>query len=120
MADRKPSSFTEKALRPYTKQIGRNTFEVNPRKYDEEGKLRSKDMGDDLPMSREGSPVITDMTTGEQMYSIPSSEETYKAVEPALEKETKEYIQSRGFVHGGSVCKGGGKAIRGLGFKGVK
>ena len=74
----------------------------------------------EMAMSREGSPVITDMTTGEQMYSIPSSEETYKAVEPALEKETKEYIQSRGFVNGGSVCKGGGKAIRGLGFKGVK
>jgi len=119
MADRKPSSFTEKALRPYTKQIGRNTFEVNPRKYDEEGKLRSKDMGDDLPMSREGSPVITDMTTGEQMYSIPSSEETYKAVEPALEKETKEYIQSRGFSSGG-MCRGGGKAIRGMKFGGVK
>ena len=39
---------------------------------------------------------------------------------PLLEKKTREYIKSRGFVHGGSVCKGGGKAIRGLGFKGVK
>lgn len=70
--------------------------------------------------SREGSPTITETMTGEQVYSIPSSTETYQAAEPALEKETKEYIQSRGFVHGGSVCKGGGKAIRGLGFKGVK
>ena len=108
--------------KPFTKQIGRNTFEVNPRKYDEEGKVKklTDEEASEMAMSREGSPVITDMTTGEQMYSIPSSEETYKAVEPALEKETKEYIQSRGFVHGGSVCKGGGKAIRGLGFKGVK
>ena len=119
MADRKPSSFTEKALRPYTKQIGRNTFEVSPRKYDEEGKLRSKDMGDDLPMSREGSPVITDMTTGEQMYSIPSSKETFEQAAPVLEKETKEYIQSRGFSSGG-MCRGGGKAIRGMKFGGVK
>ena len=70
--------------------------------------------------SREGSPIITETMTGEQVDSIPSMSETYQAVEPALEKETKEYIQSRGFVHGGSVCKGGGKAIRGLGFKGVK
>lgn len=69
--------------------------------------------------SREGSPTITDTTTGEQVYSIPSSEETYQAAEPALEKETKEYIQSRGFETGGLV-RGGGKAIRGLKFTGVK
>jgi hypothetical protein len=73
----------------------------------------------EMAMSREGSPVITDMTTGEQMYSIPSSEETYKAAEPALEKETKEYIQSRGFSNGG-MCRGGGKAVRGTRFTGVK
>jgi hypothetical protein len=69
--------------------------------------------------SREGSPTITETMTGEQVYSIPSSAETYKAVEPALEKETKEYIQSRGFSSGG-MCRGGGKAIRGMKFGGVK
>jgi hypothetical protein len=36
LEDRKPS-----ALRPYTRQKGRNTFEVNPKKYDEKGNLRS-------------------------------------------------------------------------------
>lgn len=69
--------------------------------------------------SREGSPIITETMTGEQVYSIPSSAETYQAAEPALEKETKEYIQSRGFSSGG-MCRGGGKAIRGMKFGGVK
>ena len=98
MADRKPSSFTEKALRPYTKQIGRNTFEVNPRKYDKEGKLKSKDMGDDLPMSKEGSPTVTDTETGKVTYGKPEK-----------------------FEHGGMAsCRGMGKAIKGGKFIGVK
>ena len=107
--------------RPYTKQIGRNTFEVNPKKYDKEGKVKklTDEEASEMAMSREGSPVITDMTTGQQMDSIPSMSETYQAVEPALEKETKEYIQSRGFSSGG-MCRGGGKAIRGMKFGGVK
>ena len=92
MADRKPSSFTEKALRPFTKQIGRNTFEVNPRKYDKEGKLRSKDMGDDLPMSKEGSPTVTDTETGETTFGKPQN----------------------------FSCGGMGKAVRGGKFIGVK
>jgi hypothetical protein len=98
MADRKPSAFVEKALRPYTKQIGRNTFEVNPRKYDKEGKLRSKDMGDDLPMSKEGSPTVTDTETGKVTYGKPEK-----------------------FEHGGMAsCRGMGKAIKGGKFIGVK
>ena len=97
MADRKPSSFTEKALRPFTKQIGRNTFEVNPRKYDKEGKLKSKDMGDDLPMSQEGSPTVTDTETGETTYGRPKD-----------------------FNKGGMMeCRGGGIAISGKKFQGV-
>jgi len=92
MADRKPS-----ALRPYTRQKGRNTFEVNPKKYDEKGNLRKKDMGDDLPMSREGSPTVTDTETGETTYGRPKD-----------------------FNKGGMMeCRGGGIAISGKKFQGV-
>ena len=92
MADRKPS-----ALRPYTRQKGRNTFEVNPKKYDEKGNLRKKDMGDDLPMSREGSPTVTDTETGEVTYGRPKD-----------------------FNKGGMMeCRGGGIAISGKKFQGV-
>jgi hypothetical protein len=109
MANRKPSAFVEKALRPYTKQIGRNTFEVNPRKYDETGNLRKKpegdtgtpmpkDEGDDLPMSKEGSPTVTDTETGKVTYGKPEK-----------------------FEHGGMAsCRGMGKAIKGGKFIGVK
>lgn len=92
MADRKPS-----ALRPYTRQKGRNTFEVNPKKYDEKGNLRKKDMGDDLPMSMEGSPTVTDTETGEVTYGRPKD-----------------------FNKGGMMeCRGGGIAITGKKFQGV-
>jgi len=107
MADRKPSSFVEKALRPYTKRIGRNTFEVNPKKYDEKGNLRKtdpkfqmkdiKDEAIDLPMSREGSPTVTDTETGETTYGRPKD-----------------------FNKGGMMeCRGGGIAISGKKFQGV-
>ena len=90
-------AFTEKALRPYTKQIGSNTFEVNPRKYDETGNLIKKDMGDDLPMSMEGSPTVTDTETGETTYGRPKD-----------------------FNKGGMMeCRGGGIAITGKKFQGV-
>ena len=93
----KTPKFTEKALRPYTKQIGRNTFEVNPGKYDETGNLRKKDMGDDLPMSQEGSPTVTDTETGETTYGRPKD-----------------------FNKGGMMeCRGGGIAITGKKFQGV-
>jgi hypothetical protein len=102
MADRKPS-----ALRPYTRQKGRNTFEVNPKKYDEKGNLRKtdpkfqmkdiKDEAIDLPMSREGSPTVTDTETGETTYGRPKD-----------------------FNKGGMIeCRGGGIAIRGKKFQGV-
>lgn len=39
---------------------------------------------------------------------------------PDMDKESKEYVQSRNYNTGGSVCKGGGKAIRGMNFTGVK
>jgi len=32
---------------------------------------KSKDMGDDFPMSREGSPTVTDTETGERTYGRP-------------------------------------------------
>jgi hypothetical protein len=86
------------AVRPFTKQIGRNTFEVNPNKYDETGNLRKKDMGDDLPMSKEGSPTVTDTETGKVTYGKPEK-----------------------FEHGGMAsCRGMGKAIKGGKFIGVK
>jgi hypothetical protein len=83
MADRKPG-----ALRPYTRQKGRNTFEVNPKKYDEKGNLRKtdpkfqmkdiKDEAIDLPMSREGSPTVTDTETGETTYGSPRRRPKHK------------------------------------------
>jgi hypothetical protein len=39
---------------------------------------------------------------------------------PDMDKESKEYVQSRNYNTGGSVCRGGGKAIRGMNFTGVK
>lgn len=85
------------AIRPFTKQIGKNTFEVNPNKYDETGNLRKKDMGDDLPMSQEGSPTVTDTETGETTYGRPKD-----------------------FNKGGMMeCRGGGIAISGKKFQGV-
>ena len=60
-------------------------------------KKKSKDMGDDLPMSREGSPIVTDMETGEKTYGRP-----------------------RDFNKGGMMeCRGGGIAITGKKFQGV-
>lgn len=59
--------------RPFTKQRSKNIFEVYPKKYDKEGKLRSKDMGDDLPMSRESSPIVTDIETGETTFGTPQN-----------------------------------------------
>ena len=83
--------------RPYTKQKSKNTFEVNPKKYDEKGNLRKKDMGDDLPMSREGSPIVTDTETGEKTYGAPKMK------------------------HGGMAsCRGMGIAIKGGKFIGTK
>ena len=39
---------------------------------------------------------------------------------PDMDKESKEYVQSRNYNTGGAVCRGGGKAIRGMNFTGVK
>jgi hypothetical protein len=40
---------------------------------------------------------------------------------PEMDKESKEYIQSRNYSTGGDVkVRGGGKAIRGMNFTGVK
>ena len=60
-------------------------------------KKKSKDMGDDLPMSREGSPTVTDTETGEVTYGRPKD-----------------------FNKGGMMeCRGGGIAITGKKFQGV-
>ena len=40
---------------------------------------------------------------------------------PDMDKESKEYVQSRNYSTGGGVeVRGGGKAIRGMNFTGVK
>ena len=134
MADRKPG-----ALRPYTRQKGKNTFETNPKKYDVQGNrrayvedqanknedrptqsdiermenfMKNKDkikfpskkikkpeyLGDTgIPMPREGSPIVTDMETGEVTYGRPKD-----------------------FNKGGMMeCRGGGIAISGKKFQGV-
>ena len=60
--------------------------------------IRKKDMGDDLPMSKEGSPTVTDTETGKVTYGKPEK-----------------------FEHGGMAsCRGMGKAIKGGKFIGVK
>jgi len=60
-------------------------------------KKKSKDMGDDIPMSREGSPTVTDTETGETTYGRPKD-----------------------FKNGGMMeCRGGGIAISGKKFQGV-
>lgn len=66
--------------------------------------------GDDMRERQIMEPNLEDIAD----YSL-----EYKA-NPKIDKETKDYTQSRGYYHGGEVCKGGGKAIRGTGFKGVK
>jgi hypothetical protein len=55
-------------------------------------------MGEDLPMSKEGSPTVTDTETGKVTYGKPEK-----------------------FEHGGMAsCRGMGKAIKGGKFIGVK
>jgi len=73
------------------KSISRNIPVYN------EPKVKSKkDMGDDLPMSREGSPIVTDTETGETTYGAPK-------------------MNKGGMME----CRGGGIAISGKKFQGV-
>ena len=60
------------------------------------GKKPKKYMGDDLPMSKEGSPTVTDTETGETTYGRPKD------------------------FNKGGMCRGMGKAIKGGKFIGVK
>ena len=57
-----------------------------------------EDEGEDLSMSKEGSPTVTDTETGETTFGRP-----------------------RKFEHGGMAsCRGMGKAVKGGKFTGVK
>jgi hypothetical protein len=104
MAERKPT-----ALRPYTKQKGRNTFEVNPKRYAEKGNLRKTDpnvqmqdikaAASDLPMSREGSPTVTDTETGETTYGRP--------------KDFNKWW-NEGYAAGGGISNADGKKFQGV------
>ena len=62
---------------------------------------KSKDMGDDLPMSMEGSPTVTDTETGETTYGSPRRRPKHKKKGGMIE------------------CRGGGIAISGKKFQGV-
>jgi hypothetical protein len=84
---------------------------VNPKKYDEKGNLRKtdpkfqmkdiKDEAIDLPMSKEGSPTVTDTETGEVTYGSPRRRPRHKKKGGMIE------------------CRGGGIAITGKKFQGV-
>ena len=85
-----PNRTTQRAnfIRMETEgRVGKATYNKKPKKY----------MRDDLPMSREGSPTVTDTETGETTYGRPKD-----------------------FNKGGMMeCRGGGIAITGKKFQGV-
>jgi hypothetical protein len=54
------------------------------------------------------------------MVDVADYSSKYQA-NPDMDKESKEYVQSRNYNTGGDVkVRGGGKAIRGMNFTGVK
>ena len=68
-----------------------------PKMMADEFKRKRDAMGDDLPMSKESSPTVTDTETGETTYGRPKD-----------------------FNKGGMIeCRGGGIAITGKKFQGV-
>ena len=94
-------------------------------------KKESKESETSGSPSMMGNPaVVTAITPGDAMRERqimePNMEDvadygsTREQATSELSKESKEYNSSRGYYHGGEVCKGGGKAIRGLGFKGTR
>jgi hypothetical protein len=60
-----------------------------------------KDQGFDFPMSKEGSPTVTDTETGETTYGSPRRRPKHKKKGGMIE------------------CRGGGIAIKGKKFQGV-
>lgn len=87
------------------------------KKYAEskETQLHSKDA--DAGYDRAEARALNEVAQSAGLYPYYSSEKEQATSE--LSKESKEYVQSRNYDCGGMV-RGGGKAIRGLNFKGVK
>jgi len=76
-------------------RVGKATYNKKPKNIDPN--FIMKDKGFDFPMSREGSPTVTDTETGERTYGRPKD-----------------------FNKGGMMeCRGGGIAISGKKFQGV-
>jgi hypothetical protein len=72
-----------------------------PKMMADEFKRKRDAMGDDLPMSKEGSPTVTDTETGETTYGSPRRRPRHKKKGGMIE------------------CRGGGIAITGKKFQGV-
>jgi hypothetical protein len=72
-----------------------------PKRMLKEFERKRDDMGDDLPMSMEGSPTVTDTETGETTYGSPRRRPKHKKKGGMIE------------------CRGGGIAITGKKFQGV-
>jgi len=81
-----------------------------------ETQLHSKDA--DAGYDRAEARALNEVAQEAGLYPYYSSEK--EEANPDMDKESKEYVQSRNYDSGGYVVKGGGKAIRGLKFTGVK
>jgi len=68
----------------------------------------------------EGDEMREFMSVNQGIEDVADYSIKYQA-NPEMDKESKEYIQSRNYSTGGDVkVRGGGKAIRGMNFTGVK
>ena len=68
----------------------------------------------------EGDEMREFMSVNQGIEDVADYSSKYQA-NPDMDKESKEYVQSRNYSTGGGVkVRGGGKAIRGMNFTGVK
>jgi len=68
----------------------------------------------------EGDEMREFMSVNQGIEDVADYSSKYQA-NPDMDKESKEYVQSRNYNTGGDVkVRGGGKAIRGMNFTGVK
>ena len=68
----------------------------------------------------EGDEMREFMSVNQGIEDVADYSSKYQA-NPDMDKESKEYVQSRNYSTGGGVkVRGGGKAIRGMNFIGVK
>jgi hypothetical protein len=76
-------------------------FEMKMERKNIDPNFEMKDQGFDFPMSKEGSPTVTDTETGETTYGSPRRRPKHKKKGGMIE------------------CRGGGIAITGKKFQGV-